>query len=435
MGSKAAPRRRATDSSGAMQPDSKRNIRVTSEIGSLQSVICHTPGPELLAVTPANREDFLYDDIIDLDLARREHQRFTSILSRFAEVHEVPDLLCDIIDQPEVRTFLIEKVTDVAQSEPLSQMLARLPATELTSTFIEGLENQEAGPLQKLLNVESYLLPPLPNLYFTRDASMVVGDGVIVGSMRYTVRWTEEILMKALFRYHPLLSNSGIIYDGSEERRAGYTIEGGDVHILRPDLVIMGMSERSSPGAFDVLAEHLVRDQGIKDIIVVVLPTERAMIHLDMVWTMIDREPCVISPPSFVGATRHPVLHYRAGKKGMREMPNLFAALREVALPLEPIFCGGQRRTLQEREQWSSGCNFVAVRPGVILGYSRNEYTYAELEREAGYRIVDGLEFLTGETYIEENEKAVITFEGSELVRGGGGARCMTMPIRREDIW
>jgi arginine deiminase len=435
VGSKAAQRRRATESSELMAAGAQRNIQVTSEIGPLQAVICHTPGTELLAVTPANREDFLYDDIIDLDLARREHQRFTSILSRFADVHEVTELLCDIIDEPEVRTFLIEKVTDVAQSEPLGTQLHNMSAQDLAATFVVGLENPEAGPLQQLLNVESYLLPPLPNLYFTRDASMVVGDGAIVGSMRYTVRWTEEILMKALFRYHPLLANSGIIYDGSEERRAGYTVEGGDVHVLRPDLVIMGMSERSSPGAFDILAEHLVQQQGIKDIIVVVLPTERAMIHLDMVWTMVDKEHCVVSPPSFIGPTRLPVLHYHAGRQGMREMPNLFAALREVDLPLDPILCGGQRRTLQEREQWSSGCNFVAVRPGLLLGYSRNEYTYAELQREAGYRIVDGLEFLTGEANIEDQEKAVITFEGSELVRGGGGARCMTMPIRREDIW
>lgn len=435
MGSKAAPRRRVTDNSELKAGESKQGVRVTSEIGPLRTVICHTPGPELLAVTPANREDFLYDDIIDLDLARREHQRFNAILSRFAAVHEVTDLLCDIIDEQEVRTFLIEKVTDVAQSEPLARQLQKLSAQELTRTFIEGLENPDAGPLQQLLNVESYILPPLPNLYFTRDASMAVGEGIIVGSMRYTVRWTEEILMKALFRYHPMLSNSGIVYDGSEERRAGYTIEGGDVHILRPDLVIMGMSERSSPGAFDILAEHLVKQQGIKDILVVVLPTERAMIHLDMVWTQIDKEHCVVSPPSFVGPTRFPVLHYHAGRAGMREMPNLFAALREVGMPLEPVFCGGTRRTLQEREQWSSGCNFVAVKPGVILGYSRNEYTYAELEREAGYRIVDGLEFLTGETYIDDGDKAVITFEGAELVRGGGGARCMTMPVQREDIW
>ncbi|MGH7445054.1 MAG: arginine deiminase family protein [Longimicrobiales bacterium] len=407
---------------------------MTSEIGSLRSVICHTPGPELLAVTPATREDFLYDDIIDLEQARREHHRFTAILSRFCEVHEVRDMLEEVMDLPECRRFLIERVMDVAQSAPLAQRLQEVPAGDLVSLFIEGREVEEAGPLQKLLGRASYDLPPLPNLFFTRDASMTVGRGVIVGSMRYTVRWSEEVLMKALFQYHPHLRNSGLIYDGSEERRAGYTIEGGDVHVLRPDLVVMGLSERSSPGAFDTLAERLARE-GVRDVLVVVLPVDRAMIHLDMIFTMIDKEHCVVFPPSFIGPTRSPVLHYRAGRKGMREMPNLFAALRQLDLPLEPVLCGGTRRTFQEREQWSSGCNFVAVRPGVILGYSRNEHTYRELEREAGYRIVDAIEFLTGETDIEDDEKSAIVFEGSELVRGGGGGRCMTLPVARDEIW
>jgi arginine deiminase len=404
-------------------------VHVTSEIGPLEAVLCHTPGPELLAVTPANREDFLYDDIIDLEHAKREHNRFAAILSRFSEVYEVRDLLEEVADLPEVRPFLIERVTDVAQSEPLAKQLNELSAAELVALFIEGRPVEE-GPLQQLLNVSSWELPPLPNLFFTRDAGMVVGDGVIIGSMRYTVRWSEEILMKALFRYHPLLGNTGLIYDGSEERRAGFTLEGGDVHVLRDDLVLIGLSERSSPAAFDVLADRLVQ-KGITDIMLVVIPTDRSMIHLDMIFTMIDREQCVVFPPSFVGATRHPVLHYRRGRKGMREMPNLFAALREVDLPLEPIFCGGSRRIFQEREQWASGCNFVALRPGLILGYARNENTYDELQRDAGYRIVDALEFLTGETDVEDDEKAAIVFEGSELVRGGGGSRCMTMPLRR----
>lgn len=409
-------------------------VRVTSEIGRLREVICHTPGPELFAVTPSTREDFLYDDIIDLEQARREHQHFKAILARFAEVLEVRDLLEEIADLPDVRPFLIEHVMNVAQSEPLARQLLELPAAELVPLFIEGRAIEE-GPLQRVLNVESYELPPLPNLFFTRDASMALNGGVIIGSMRHAVRWSEEILMKTLFRYHPRLRNDGVIYDGSEERRAGYTIEGGDVHVLRNDLIAIGLSERSTPGALDAITDRLVRDHGIRDILVVVLPPDPAMIHLDMTFTMIDHDHCVVFPPAFIGPTRSPVLHYRADKSGMREMPNLFAALREVDLPLEPVFCGGERRTFQEREQWSSGCNFVAVRPGLVLGYTRNERTYRELEREAGYRIVGGLDFLTGEAEIADDENAVIAFEASELVRGGGGSRCMTMPVRRDDIW
>ncbi|MEN8373893.1 MAG: arginine deiminase family protein [Gemmatimonadota bacterium] len=409
-------------------------VCVTSEIGALEAVVCHTPGPELLAVTPATREDFLYTDIIDLDAARSEHRVFKSILARFAEVYEVRDLLVDLCGKEEARTFLVDRAAEMIHSKPLAARLRELDADELVSYFIEGREVHE-GPLQKMLGVQGYDLPPLPNLFFTRDAAMVVGTGAVVGSMRYTARWTEELITKALFTHHPALANTGLIYDGSEERRGGYTIEGGDLHVLRPDLVVMGLSQRSSPGAFDAVSERLVAEQGVRDILVVVLPTDRAMIHLDMIFTMVDHEHGIFFPPEFIGPERASILHFTAGRTGMREEKDFFSALEAVDMPLNPIYCGGHRRTYQEREQWSSGCNFMAVRPGLVLGYSRNEHTYREMESEAGYRIVDAVDFLTGQEEIAEDQRAVISFDGAELVRGGGGARCMTLPVRRAPAW
>lgn len=408
-------------------------VDVTSEIGRLRAVLVHVPGPELLAVTPETREDFLYDDIIDVEIARREHGRFIALLERFATVHFVRDLLTDLVTSADLRAQLIRDTMDVLASEPLAAALAALPAEDFVTRLIEGSE-ETPGPLARTLNETGFDLPPLPNLFFTRDSAMAVGRHAMIGSMRYGIRWTEELIMKALFRFHPLLANEGVLYDGSAERRLNHTLEGGDVHVLRPDTVMIGFSERSSPAAIDHLVDLFFTRTAVENVIVVVMPKENAAIHLDMIFTMVDRGQCICHAPHFVGPERLPTLLWRKGAAALREMPTVFDALTELALPLDPVFCGGPRRIMQEREQWASGCNFLALRPGVVLSYARNHATL-EAMSAAGFRVTTGDALLDGTDELRDDERAVITFEGGELVRGGGGPRCMSCPVARDDAW
>lgn len=334
---------------------------------------------------------------------------------------------------PEGREFVLQHA-----DEGLRSRADGLGAPELARLFVEG-QRVEVAPargesLIQILNATGYLLPPLPNLFFTRDAACVLGEWALVSAMAHAVRWTEELIMRALFVYHPLLQNAGFAYDGTVERRVNTSIEGGDIHILREDLLLVGLSERTSAHGITALAETLFETTPITDVLVVLMPRQRSAIHLDMIFTMLDRELCCVYPPHFSGPTRLPVMHVANSRDGVEERPDLFAALEDVALPLEPIFCGGPRRTQQEREQWGSACNMFAVAPGQVLAYERNDETLNALQRDGGFSILSADEFLAGGRLPSSDERVVITFRGSELVRGGGGPRCMTLPVERQDV-
>jgi len=409
------------------------SVRVTSEIGPLTRVICHQPGPELSVVTPRNASDYLFDDLLDEEASRTEHREFQSVLEQFCDVREVLDLLADVLEMPEGREFVLQHA-----DEGLRSRAEGVGASELARLFVEG-QRVEVAPargesLVKILNATGYLLPPLPNLFFTRDAACVLGERVVISAMAHAVRWTEELIMRALFLYHPLLENSGFAYDGTVERRVNTSIEGGDVHILREDLLLVGLSERTSAHGIAALSETLFETTPITDVLVVLMPQQRSAIHLDMIFTMLDRGLCCVYPPHFSGPTRLPVMHVSKGRDGVSERSDLFAGLEEVSLSLEPIFCGGARRTQQEREQWGSACNMFAVAPGQVLAYNRNDKTLNALSKDGGFSIVSANEFLAGGRLPAPDERVVITFRGSELVRGGGGPRCMTLPVERQDV-
>ncbi|MCK5688987.1 hypothetical protein KAI87_06945, partial [Myxococcota bacterium] len=261
-------------------------VRVANEIGRLRRVLVHTPGKEVTAVTPSTRKEFLYDDIISLEAAAEEHRRFTSILRRFAQVDEFIDVLSETLDIPEARKFLIDRSEEITACVSLRKKIEELSSREIAHLYIEGWRT-EPGPFATALEAQSYVLPPLPNLYFMRDASFVLGNHPVISATRFTARWPEEALMRTLFGFHPELGSQPILYDGSVERRHDYTIEGGDIHPVSPDTVVVGLSERTSVSALDVLSKRLFEETEVTEIIAVMIPEHSPAIHLDMVWTQV----------------------------------------------------------------------------------------------------------------------------------------------------
>ena len=410
-------------------------IGLDSEIGHLQTVVVHTPGQEMENMTPDTASEVLYDDILSLRLALREHRQLKGVLEQVARVLEFKELLREVLEIDNIRAALVNELCSLYQCPELIDELVELPSTKLASRLIEGTPKRPVS-LEKYLDPSRYAIPPLPNTFFTRDATMCLNERVIIGSMAYKARMAEALLLKAVFKYHPDVVSSGFYFDGTDRRDSEVTIEGGDLLVIRRDLVVIGYSERTSAAGIDRLMRAIAGQGPVRNFIVVEIPKTRATIHLDMIFTMVDRDQCVVFPPLITGARRSRAFHCRFDdpeRATIREYDGVLPALADLGLDLEPISCGGDDEFQQQREQWASGANYFAFGPGRILGYAHNGYTLEALAR-ANFNIASAEDVIAGRRPLTADEKVVVSMDGAELSRGGGGCRCMTMPLARQPL-
>ncbi len=410
-------------------------INLNSEIGPLDTVVVHTPGPEMENMTPETAAQVLYDDILNLPLALREHRQLKGVLERVARTLELRDLLADVLAIKSVRSGLVDALCSLYHCPELAEQLGDAEPAALASQLIEGTPKKPVS-LEKFLSPSRYAIPPLPNTFFTRDATMCLNNRIIIGSMAYKARVAEALLLKAVFRHHPEISGHGFYFDGTDNRDTEVTIEGGDLLVIRKDLVVIGYGERTSVAGIDRLMRDIASQGPVRNFVVVEIPKTRATIHLDMIFTMVDRDKCVVFPPLITGPRRCRAFHcaFDGGDcAAITEYSGVLEALSALGLDLEPVACGGEDDFHQEREQWASGANFFAFGPGRILGYDHNVYTIEALDR-AGFSIVPASGIIDGSRVLEKDERAVVTIGGAELARGGGGCRCMTMPLARSAV-
>lgn len=415
----------------------KININVQSEIGELEAVIIHTPGPEVENMTPENAARALYSDILNLSVALPEYNQFKGVLEKVAKVFDVKDLLIDILEIDKVRDNLVNRICRHEPAEDACLLLENLSNAELARQLFEGVEMRK-NTLTKYLDDERFSLHPLPNFFFTRDASFTMNNEVMISHMASKVREREALIMEAIFDHHPAFMTQTVNPVKSFDNSGKASIEGGDVIIARENIFLSGISGRTSSQGIDALLQHLKTKPGIKHLILQELPYRpESFIHLDMVFTFLDKDKCMIFEPLILNSSRHLTIHIIIEDDKVikiREEKNMLNALKKLGMDLEPVFCGGSKDIfIMEREQWQSGANFFAIAPGKVIGYGRNTYTMNELNQH-GFEIFSAKDVLNNTVSLDDYAKYVITIEGDELSRGGGGARCMTMPIRRKAV-
>ncbi|MEW6623910.1 MAG: arginine deiminase [Bacillota bacterium] len=401
-------------------------MEVWSEIEDLKTVILHRPGAELDNLIPRYLEDLLFDEIPWLSKAQEEHDGFAqTLVENNTKIYYITDLLYHVIQDYELKNQLIKEhlqhaiLVDPNLVVEVHEYLLSLPENELIYKLMAGLPKREVQQLKKYrtlsdLTVSSYpfYLDPMPSMYFTRDHGAMIGNKLLISSMFNPARKRETIFLKFIQKYHPLFTNTPTWFYEEIPK----AIEGGDILVINTETLIIGLSERTTEEAIEWVAHRfLVEENLVKQIIVIEIPAKRAYMHLDTVFTMVDYDKFLMYPEIKNSIDIYWLEKGKDNRVSAHNGYSLEEALKK-ALKLKNIniiYSGGNEPITAAREQWSDSTNTLAVKPGVVICYDRNEATNRTLRN---------------------NGITVLEIEGSELVRGRGGPRCMSMPLSRSAI-